>query len=66
MTAPRTPLLTGRGAGLTALAGALLFAGLIGIAWRATSPLWFLIFPLLVLGLLAALGVAVLWILRHF
>lgn len=66
MTAHHTPVLTGRGAGAIALAGLLLLAVLVGIAWRATSALWFLVFPLLLLGLLTAAGMAVLWILRHF
>ncbi|HEU5170937.1 MAG TPA: hypothetical protein VFU46_10380 [Gemmatimonadales bacterium] len=66
MRAHRTPVLTGRGAGAIAFAGLLLLAVLVGIAWRATSALWFLVFPLLLLGLLTAAGMAVLWILRHF
>ncbi|HEU5170695.1 MAG TPA: hypothetical protein VFU46_09160 [Gemmatimonadales bacterium] len=66
MRAHRAPVLTGRGAGAIALAGLLLLAVLVGIAWRATSALWFLVFPVLLLGLLAAAGMAVLWILRHF
>lgn len=64
--AHRTPVLTGRAAGAAAAAGALLLVVLVGVAWRATSALWFLVFPLLLVGLLAAAGLAVLWILRHF
>jgi len=48
------------------IAGVVLFGLLVGIAWRATSAVWFLVFPLLVLGVLASAGIAVLWILRHF
>lgn len=64
--ARRTPVLTGRMAGLVGAMGVLLLALLVGIAWRATSAVWFLVFPILLLGLLAAAGMAVLWILRHF
>lgn len=62
----RTPTLTGRAAGAVGLLGLALLAVMVGIAWRATSAVWFLVFPLLLLGVLAAGGVAVLWILRHF
>jgi hypothetical protein len=48
------------------LAGLMLLLLLIGIAWKATSALWFLLFPLLLVGLVAAAAMAVLWGLRHF
>jgi hypothetical protein len=47
-------------------AGVVLLLLLIGIAWKATSVLWFLLFPLLLVGLVAAAAMAVLWGLRHF
>ncbi|MGH2398261.1 MAG: hypothetical protein ACRDF6_00320 [bacterium] len=62
----RTPVLTGRAAGAAGVLGVVLLGLMVAIAWRATSAVWFLIFPLLLLGVLAAGGVAVLWILRHF
>lgn len=62
----RAPVLTGRTAGAVGVLGLVLLGLMIGIAWRATSATWFLIFPLLLIGVLAAGGVAVLWILRHF
>lgn len=62
----RTPVLTGRAAGAVGLLGIVLLIVMVSIAWRATSAIWFLVFPLLLLGVLAAGGVAVLWILRHF
>ncbi len=48
------------------VAGVVLLGALIGIAWRATDALWFLLFPLLVVGVLAAAAMAILWGLRHF
>ena len=44
----------------------MLLGVLVGIAWRATSAAWFLLFPLLLLGLVAAAAMAVLWGLRQF
>ncbi len=48
-----------------ALAAALV-AVLILVTWKAASPLLFLLYPVLVLGVLALLAMAVLWALRHF
>lgn len=62
----RRPVLTARTSAAIALAGVGLLAVLVGIAWRATSAVWFLIFPLLLLGMLVAAASAALWILRHF
>lgn len=61
-----TPLLTARAVGWGLLLGMILLAVLIGIAWRTTSVAWFLLFPLLLIGVIFALGVGVLWGLRHF
>jgi ABC-type polysaccharide/polyol phosphate export permease len=47
------------------VAGLVLFVILIGIAWRAQSVGWFLLFPLLLLGVLAAVALGVLAALRH-
>ncbi len=62
----RMRVLTGRFASGSALLGVFLLALLLGIAWRATTAAWFLLFPLLLVGMLAAGAVAVLWAIRHF
>ncbi len=62
----RTPVLTGRVAAWVGIAGLLLLAALFGIAWRTTSPLWFLTFPVLLVGVLISAAVVVLWMLRLF
>jgi hypothetical protein len=36
------------------------------VTWTATSPVVFLLYPILVLGVLALSALAVLWALRHF
>ena len=59
-------VLTGSMVSWSVITGVLLLAALVGIAWRATEVLWFLLFPLLVVGVLAAAAMAVLWRLRHF
>jgi len=61
-----TPVLTGRVSGILGVMGMALLALLVGIAWRATSAAWFLVFPLLLLGVLVAAAATALWILRHF
>ncbi len=66
MTPRRTPVLTGRVTAWVGALGLLLMGALVGIAWRTTSPLWFLIFPLLLLGVLISAAVVVLWLLRLF
>lgn len=66
MRSRRTPVLTARTSGLLAVTGVLLLVVLVGIAWRATSAAWFLVFPLLLLGVFVAAAAAALWILRHF
>lgn len=43
-----------------------LVAVLVAVTWKATSPLLFLLYPILVLGVLGLLAMAVLWALRHF
>lgn len=60
------PTLTRRHVAWGGAAGVVLLLLLIGIAWKATSVLWFLLFPLLLVGLVAAAAMAVLWGLRHF
>jgi lysylphosphatidylglycerol synthetase-like protein (DUF2156 family) len=62
----RTPVLTAPVALATVAAGVVLLLVLVGIAWRSTNAVWFLLFPLLLLGVLGALAVGVLWGLRHF
>lgn len=67
-TPRRSPrrVVTRRAVSGTTVAGVVLLGALVGIAWRATNALWFLLFPLLVVGILAAAAMAVLWGLRHF
>jgi hypothetical protein len=36
------------------------------VTWKATTPAAFLLYPVLVLGVLALSALAVLWALRHF
>jgi len=60
------PVLTIQAAAVTLLIGVGLLAVMIGIAWWTTNVAWFLFFPVLLLGTLAALAVGVLWGLRHF
>jgi hypothetical protein len=43
-----------------------LIVAIVLVTWKATSPLFFLLYPVLVLGVLALLAMAVLWALRHF
>ncbi len=62
----RTPLLTARIVSMGVAAGIILLALLVGIAWRTTHPAWFLLFPVLLMGVFGALAVGVLWGLRHF
>lgn len=59
-------VVTRRAVSGTTVAGVVLLGALVGIAWRATNALWFLLFPLLLVGVLAAAAMAVLWGLRHF
>lgn len=59
-------VVTRRAVSGTTVAGVVLLGALVGIAWRATNAAWFLLFPLLVVGILAAAGMAVLWGLRRF
>ncbi len=61
----RTTRIGGRAVRIGMLTGGLLLLVLIGIAWRAESAGWFLLFPLLLLGLLAAVALGVLAALRH-
>lgn len=59
-------VVTRRAVSGTTVAGVILLGALVGIAWRATNALWFLLFPVLLVGVLAAAAMAVLWGLRHF
>jgi len=61
----RTTRLGGRTMRVGMIAGLILLVILIGIAWRAQSVGWFLLFPLLLLGVLAAVALGVLAALRH-
>ncbi len=62
----QTRRLRSRTVGWGVAAAAVLVVVLVLITWKATSPLLFLLYPILVLGVLALLGMAVLWALRHF
>jgi drug/metabolite transporter (DMT)-like permease len=44
----------------------VLVVAIVLVTWRASSPLFFLLYPILVLGVLALLAMAVLWAFRHF
>lgn len=58
--------LTRRHVTWSSIAGLLLLLLLVGIAWRTTNALWFLLFPALLVGVAAAGAIAVLWGLRQF
>ena len=47
-------------------AAAVFVIALVLVTWKATSPLLFLLYPVLVLGVLALVAMAVLWALKHF
>jgi len=59
-------VVTRRAVSWSTVAGAVMLGILVGIAWRATNAIWFLLFPLLVVGALVGTAMAVLWALRHF
>jgi lysylphosphatidylglycerol synthetase-like protein (DUF2156 family) len=59
-------VLTGRIVSWALAAAIVLLALLVGITWKTTSAAWFLLFPVLLAGILAALAAGVLWGLRHF
>ncbi len=59
-------MVTSRLASGITLLGLLLLVLLVGVAWRATTAIWFLLFPVLLVGVLAAAAVGVLWGIRHF
>ena len=65
MPSRRGWVLSSRTVSGSALLGILSLGLLVGIAWRATSAGWFLLFPLLLLGMLAAAAISVLWGIRH-
>lgn len=55
-----------RTVGWGVVVAAALIAAIVLVTCRAMSPLLFLLYPVLVLGALALLAMAVLWALRHF
>ena len=61
----RTTVIGRRTVRLTLAGGVVLLIVLVGIAWRAQSVGWFLLFPLLLVGILAAVALGVLAALRH-
>lgn len=58
--------LQSRTVGWGVVAAAALVVTIVLVTWKATSPLLFLLYPILVLGVLVLLALAVLWALRHF
>jgi hypothetical protein len=58
--------LRSRTVGWGLVAAAVLVVATVLVTWKATSPLLFLLYPVLVLGVLALLAMAVLWALKHF
>jgi hypothetical protein len=62
----QTRRLRSRTVGWAVVTAGVLVVALVLITWKASSPLLFLLYPVLVLGVLALLGMAVLWALRHF
>lgn len=59
-------VITQRMVSWSVLGGVVLLVVLVGIAWRASNPVWFLFFPVLLIGVVAATAMAVLWGLRQF
>lgn len=59
-------LLRSRTVGWGLLVATALVTALILITWKASSPLLFLLYPVMIVGVLALLAMAVLWALRHF
>ncbi len=55
-----------RTVGWGVVVAAALMAAIVLVTWKATSPLLFLLYPVMVLGALALLAMAVLWAMRHF
>jgi len=62
----RTRRLRSRTVGWGLVAAGGLVVALVLVTWKATSPLLFLLYPVLVLGVLALVAMAVLWALKHF
>lgn len=58
--------LRSRTVGWGLLVATALVAALILVTWKASSPLLFLLYPVMIMGVLALLAMAVLWALRHF
>lgn len=58
--------LRSRTVGWGLLVATMLVAALILVTWKASSPLLFLLYPVMIVGVLALLAMAVLWALRHF
>ncbi|HEY3246675.1 MAG TPA: hypothetical protein VGK88_00105 [bacterium] len=61
----RTTVVGKRTVRLALAGGVALLIVLVGIAWRAQSVGWFLLFPVLLVGVLAAVALGVLAALRH-
>ncbi|MDR7419286.1 MAG: hypothetical protein QN178_10305 [Armatimonadota bacterium] len=59
-------LIGGRTVGWSAACAAVLVAVVVAVTWKAASPLAFLLYPVLVLGVLLLGGLVVLWALKFF
>jgi hypothetical protein len=59
-------LIGGRTVGWSAVCAVVLIAVAVAVTWKAASPLAFLLYPVLVLGVLVLAGLVVLWALKFF
>lgn len=58
--------LRSRTVGWGLVAAALLIVAIVLVTWKASSPWLFLLYPVLVLAVLALLTLAATWLFRHF
>jgi hypothetical protein len=59
-------ILGARSVGRGVVVALILIAAIVAVTWKASSPLLFLLYPALILGVLGLLAMAALWALRHF
>jgi hypothetical protein len=59
-------LVGGRTIGWSAAIAVVLMVLLVAVTWKAASPLAFLLYPVLVLGVLVLAGLVVLWAMKLF
>jgi hypothetical protein len=58
--------LRSRTVGWALAAAAVLIVTIVLVTWKASSPWLFLLYPVLVLAVLALLALAAAWLFRHF